>query len=72
MVHSDVARDYLMERQRAEGVTGAEMARRLKMSRPNWSHVRRGNRALAAVQVLRACVLYPELRGILFQEAKAS
>jgi hypothetical protein len=55
-----------MKRQMAEGITSREMARRLEMGEANWCHVRAGRRDLAAVQILRACALYPALREIVF------
>ena len=61
-----------MGRQRAEGLTSRAMAKRLGMSEANWCHVRKERRALAPVQILRACVLYPELRALLFPEERAS
>jgi hypothetical protein len=73
MSHTDAARTYLMERQRAEGLTSRAMAKQLGMSEANWCHVRAGRRALASVQILRACVLYRDLHDLLFgKEAQAS
>lgn len=68
MSYPDAARDYLLGRQKAEGITAQEMARRLGMDKANWCHVRAGRRRLAAARVLRACDLYPELRDLLFSE----
>lgn len=71
-MQSDIARDYLLARQRAERMTAREMARRIGITEANWCHVRKGRRALAPVQILRACTAYPELLDSLFAEEKAS
>lgn len=73
MHDTTAARTYLMDRQRDEGITSREMARRLGMSESRWCHVRAGRDRLSAGCVLRACALYPELRDLLFgAEARAS
>lgn len=71
-MQNDIARTYLMDRQADEGITSREMAKRLEMSEPNWCHVRAGRRKLAAVQILRACAIYPHLRDLVFATEMAS
>ena len=70
-MQADTARTFLMERQRLERLTTREMARRLEMDETTWSKVRSGSRRMTAAQVLRACVIYRDLRDLLFSE-KAS
>ncbi len=69
---SYTARVFLVRVQADEGLTSKAMAERLGMSRSNWCHVRKGRRALAPAQILRACALYPALRELLFSEERAS
>jgi hypothetical protein len=52
---------YLIERQRIEKISAAEMARRLGLSEANWCHTRKGRRPLQASAAARASLLYPEL-----------
>lgn len=55
---------YLIDRQRAEGISNMEMAYRLGTSESNWSHARRGRRGLTVKQIERAIQHYPELTDL--------
>lgn len=55
---------YLIERQKAESLSGMEMAQRIGISETNWSHARRGKRGLTVKQIERAIQCYPELRDL--------
>lgn len=70
----ETARTFLMQRQRAEGITSREMARRMEMDETTWAKVRSGcsPRRLTAGQILRACALYPDLRDLLFGREEAA
>lgn len=57
----DVVLAYLVERQSAEALTGAAMARRLGMGETHWSHIRRGRLNLTVEHIERAIQLYPEI-----------
>lgn len=63
---------FLIERQRAEGITGAAMAQRLGMGETQWSHIRRGRAKLGVPHIERAIVHYPELAERFVQQAAAS
>lgn len=52
---------YLIGRQRADGISAAEMARRLGLSEANWCHTRKGRRPLQKAAADRARLMYPEL-----------
>jgi hypothetical protein len=68
MSHTGAALTYLVRRREADRITHREMARRLEISESRWCHVRAGRDRLSASVVLRACVLYPELRALIFGE----
>lgn len=63
---------YLIERQQAEGITGAAMAQRLGMGETQWSHIRRGRSKLGVRHIERAIACYPELADRFAQPAAAS
>lgn len=70
---SEAVLAYLIERQRADGLSGVAMAQRLGLSETQWSHLRHGRRKLTVALVERAIVLYPELaERITAPEAVAS
>ena len=72
MSHTVVALAYLLQQRETDQITHREMAKRLEISESRWCHVRAGRDQLSANAVLRACVLYPELRALLFPEERAS
>lgn len=58
---SEAALAYLVERQAAEGLTGAAMAARLGLSETQWSHIKRGRSKLGLRHIERAIALYPDI-----------
>ena len=72
MLNSEAGLRFLEERQHEEQLTGRAMAARLGMREQEWSRIRNGHRPLGPLQRERAMAAYPELRALLFEEAKAS
>lgn len=72
MLNTDAALTYLIERQRAEGISAAAMARKLGIDAGTWWQIRHrpATRRLTQAQVAQACVLYRELREQLYAEAE--
>ncbi len=62
----DQGLSWLIERQETDGLSGREMAGLLGMREQEWSRIKNGRRPFGPLQRERACLVFPELREILY------
>lgn len=66
---AEKARAWLVAYQESEGISGRELAARIGIREQDWSRIRNGHRRIAPIQRERACLAFPALRELLFEEA---